>query len=111
MPRTYEQGCVTVVVLDERLNGDAAGEVTAALSDAVGTALPQVVVDLSGVRVADSAGLECLCELGDKCRNRGGDARLAAPRPLLRDVLSVTGVDAQLSVVDDVITGAGEFAR
>lgn len=111
MPRTYEQGCVTVVVLDERLTTDAAGEVTAAFSDAVGSHLPQIVVDLSAVRIADSAGLDCLCELNDKCLSRGGEARLAAPRPLIRDILQVTGVDKQLAVVDDVITGAGEFAR
>ncbi|MCA9240620.1 MAG: STAS domain-containing protein [Planctomycetales bacterium] len=110
MPSSYQQGCIDVVVLDDRLTGDVSDELIGLLNNVLRGGLPQVVIDLSNVRLADSEGLECLCEFQEKCAARGGDLRLAAPRPLISDVLRVTGVDEKVLVSDDVIAAAGEFA-
>lgn len=111
MPKSYQQGCVDVVSLDERLTCEEVEEVRAALNQALLGGLPQVVVDLRGVRIVDSIGLECLCEFHESCRKRGGEMRLASPRPLVCDVLRVTGLDRQIGIASDVISAAGEFAQ
>ncbi|QDU90383.1 STAS domain protein [Pirellulimonas nuda] len=111
MPKHYQQGCIDVIALDERLTGDNVHEVHAALTGILQAGLPQAVIDLRGVRFIDSAGLECLCDFHTACRKHGGEMRLAAPGRVVRDVLRITGLDAQLGVSDDVIAAAGEFAQ
>lgn len=111
MPRKYQQGCIDVIALDERLTSENVEEVRAALVQTLGAGLPQVVVDLRAVRFIDSAGLECLCDFHSACRQRGGDLRLATPGRLVGDVLQVTGLDQQFGISSDVIAAAGEFAE
>ncbi|MAT72342.1 MAG: anti-anti-sigma factor [Planctomycetaceae bacterium] len=111
MPSKYQQGCVDVVVLDERLTSDNVEEAQAALFETLRAGLPQVVVDLRAVRFVDSAGLECLCDFHAACRQRGGDLRLASPGRLVTDVLHVTGLADQIGTSHDVIAAAGEFAQ
>ncbi len=77
----------------------------------LGGGLPQVVLDLSRVRVLDSAGLEWLCDLADDCRRHGGEALLAAPSSLVRDILRITGIDERIGVNDNVIAAVGVFSQ
>ena len=111
MPRKYQQGCVDVIALDDRLTGDEAQQLHALVAETVHTGLPQIVIDLRSVRLIDSAGLESLCDANDACRRRGGEMRVASANRVVRDVLRITGVDEQFGVCDDVIVAAGEFAQ
>jgi anti-anti-sigma factor len=106
----FQQGCVDVVQLDERLTLDEVDSVRALLLDAVQGKLPQVVVDLRRVRLVDSAALELLCDIGAACRQRGGVMRLAGAGPLVRDVLRITGLDRRFPMHDDFASAAGAFA-
>lgn len=110
MIQRYQQGCIEVVQLDERLTVAEIDDVDTVLTAAIGERLPQVVVDLRRVRLIDSAGLEMLCDAQEKCQSRGGSIRIAAVNVVLRDVLRITELDQAISVHPDVITAAGAFA-
>ena len=111
MPKKYQQGCVDVIALDDRLTSENVEEARGALTESLRAGVPQMIVDLRMVRFVDSAGLECLCEVHAASRQRGGELRLASPGRLVRDVLRITGLDELLGVSEDVIAAAGEFAQ
>ena len=47
------------------------------LESRVETGQPQIVLDLQGVAVIDSAGLELLLDYQEKCQRMGGALKLA----------------------------------
>ena len=72
---------------------------------------PRVVVDLERVPLIDSAGLELLLDYQDRCIDRGGVMKLAAPTQLCRDILHVTDVVARFEVHQDCLSAVGSFAQ
>lgn len=61
----------------------------------------RVVVDMSGVEFCDSTGMNVLLSCLRQARERGGELELAAPRPAVRKILQVTGLDAVFTIVND----------
>ena len=59
-----------------------------------------IVVDMSAVEFCDSTGMNVLLSCLRQARERGGELELAAPRPAVRKILSVTGLDAVFTVAD-----------
>ena len=60
-----------------------------------------VVVDMSGVEFCDSTGMNVLLSSLREARERGGELELAAPRPAVRKILQVTGLDSVFTLVPD----------
>jgi anti-sigma B factor antagonist len=60
----------------------------------------RVVFDMSGVDFCDSTGMNVLLSCLRQVRQRGGELELAAPRPAVRKILSVTGLDTVFTVAD-----------
>ncbi|MDP1561244.1 MAG: STAS domain-containing protein [Pirellulaceae bacterium] len=110
MPRRYQQGCVDVIQLDEKLTSQELPQVRALLEAAINERLPQVVADLRRVRVIDSAGLELLFDAQQSCLERGGTIRLASAGALVQDVLRITGLAQEFTQYPDVVAAAGAFA-
>jgi anti-sigma B factor antagonist len=81
------------------------GELVAILS---GDEPVQVVVDMSGIEFCDSTGMNVLLAAQRRAREQGGDLELAAPRPAIRKVLQVTGLESVFTVLDDPATVAGQ---
>jgi anti-sigma B factor antagonist len=80
-------------------------ELTAALS---GDAIPAcLVVDMSEVGFCDSTGMNVLLAAQRRAREHGGDLQLAGPRPPVRKILQVTGLDSVFTVLDDPAAVAG----
>ena len=71
----------------------------AAIIDNVGPAA-RVVIDMSGVEFCDSTGMNVLLSCLRQVRERGGELELAAPRPAVKKILQVTGLDAVFTVSD-----------
>jgi anti-sigma B factor antagonist len=67
----------------------------------------QVVVDMSGVDFCDSTGMNVLLAAHRRAREQGGDLELAAPRPAVRKILQVTGLESVFTVLDNPATVAG----
>lgn len=53
-----------------------------------------VVLDMSGVEFCDSTGMNVLLSALKRLRERGGTLEVAAPRPAVRKILQVTGLDS-----------------
>ncbi len=61
----------------------------------------RIVVDMSGVEFCDSTGMNVLLSCLRQARERGGELELAAPRPAVKKILQVTGLDAVFTVNTD----------
>jgi anti-sigma B factor antagonist len=57
---------------------------------------PHVVLDLSGIEFIDSSGLGLLVRLMNRARVAGGDLRICAVSPRLKEILRVTRLDKVL---------------
>jgi anti-sigma B factor antagonist len=61
----------------------------------------RVVIDMSGVDFCDSTGMNVLLSCLRRARERGGELEIAAPKPAVRKILQVTGLDSVFTLVDD----------
>jgi anti-sigma B factor antagonist len=66
------------------------------LAEIINGAAPvaRIVIDMSGVEFCDSTGMNVLLSSLRHVRERGGELELAAPRPAVRKILQVTGLDS-----------------
>ena len=62
----------------------------------------RIVVDMSGVDFCDSTGMNVLLSALKRAREQGGELELAGPRPAVRKILQVTGLDTVFTVLDHV---------
>jgi anti-sigma B factor antagonist len=72
-----------------------------------GTGGLRLIVDLSGVEFCDSTGVNVLLAGYRRARETGGDLALAGPRPPMRKILQVTGLESVFSVVEVPAATAG----
>jgi anti-sigma B factor antagonist len=79
------------------------GELVTALA---GDQPVRLVIDMSGVEFCDSTGMNVLLAAHRRAHEQGGDLELAAPRPGVRKILQVTGLESVFTVVDDPAKGA-----
>jgi anti-sigma B factor antagonist len=80
-------------------------ELAAALAEAPASHL---VVDMSGVDFCDSTGMNVLLGAHRRAHEQGGNFELSAPRPALRKILQVTGLDTVFAVVDGPASVGGQ---
>jgi len=80
------------------------GELATALA---GGGPAMIVVDMSRVEFCDSTGMNVLLAAHRRAREGGGDLQLAGPRPAVRKVLQLTGLETVFTVLDDTATMAG----
>ncbi len=73
-------------------------ELGAVLADGMPT---RVVIDMSGVEFCDSTGMNVLLSCLRRARERGGELEIAAPKPAVRKILQVTGLDSVFTLVED----------
>jgi anti-sigma B factor antagonist len=67
----------------------------------------RLVVDLSAVDFCDSTGVNVLLAAHRQAREKGGDLQLAAPRPAIRKILQVTGLETVFTVTDNPAHAVG----
>jgi anti-sigma B factor antagonist len=68
----------------------------------------RLVVDMSGVDFCDSTGMNVLLAAQRTAREHGGNVELSGPRPAVRKILQVTGLESVFTVVEDQATAAGQ---
>jgi anti-sigma B factor antagonist len=57
---------------------------------------------MSGVEFCDSTGMNVLLSCLRRVNERGGELEIASPRPAVRKILQVTGLDSVFNLVDDL---------
>jgi anti-sigma B factor antagonist len=102
-------GHVVVALHGELDIADAAG-VAAALA-AVIAREPQIIVDLAGLEFIDARGIGVLARGRKLARLAGGELRLAAPRPLVLRLLTLTRLTDVLPVYPSVDEAAARIPR
>ncbi|OYW24953.1 MAG: hypothetical protein B7Z55_00720 [Planctomycetales bacterium 12-60-4] len=106
-----KQGAVDVIAGTDPLNVDYVDDAAGVIDDCLSSGPARIVVDMRQIPLLDSAGLELLLSLHDRCVERGGMLHLAGPSPLCRDILEVTGVISHFDVFSDPVDAAGSFAQ
>ena len=97
---TASQGGHAVVSVYGEVDLYTAPRLQAELASLVRDGAGRVVVDLSGVEFCDSTGMNVLLSAMKRLREHGGSLELASPRPAVRRILQVTGLDTVFSVHD-----------
>ena len=68
----------------------------------------QIVVDMSAVEFCDSTGMNVLLAAHRVATEHGGELTLAAPRPSVRKILEVTGLQSVFTIDDDLPAVTGQ---
>ena len=95
------QGAVDVITGGDRISGEHVAELSSLLESRVERGQPQIVLDLQGIALIDSAGLELLLDFQEKCQRMGGALKLANVGALCSEVLKATGVGAKFEMFRD----------
>jgi anti-sigma B factor antagonist len=99
---TASQGGHAVVTVTGELDLYTAPRLQTALAELLRDQIGRIVVDMSGIEFCDSTGMNVLLAAMKRNKERGGTLELAAPRPAVRRILQVTGLDTVFTVVDAV---------
>jgi anti-anti-sigma factor len=105
MPLTIDvdkREAVTVAAVGGELDLATAPELFETVSSRISAGDRHIVLDLSGLTFCDSAGLSLFVRLQRQLEELGGDLTLAAPTPIVRRVLDVTGLAAAFGSHDSV---------
>ncbi len=84
----------------ERVTIANADRARALFEEAFGKAENTLVLDMQDVRECDSSGLKLLIDLNRKAEAENKQLLLYRPRPVLRDLLAMTRLDAILTIID-----------
>jgi anti-anti-sigma factor len=95
------QGAVDVISGGDRISGEHVAELTRVLEARLEHGQPHIVLDFQGVALIDSAGLELLLDVQEKCQRMGGALKLASLNALCREVLKATGVGSRFEMFRD----------
>jgi anti-anti-sigma factor len=82
-------------------------EDSAALIATVAARVPWLIVDLTGLKFIDCAGIRALAAAARQARQAGGGLVLAAPAPLVLRMLDLTGLITEVPVCATVDEAAG----
>ena len=105
------QGAVDVISGNVPLNEEMCGHFFSLIEECLGHGQPKIILDLKNVPYIDSAGLELLLDVRDRCDEAGGNYKLCAPNHLCQDILLATGLNQEFEILENVIEGAGSFTR
>jgi anti-anti-sigma factor len=97
-----QRGHVIVVHISGSVDGHTADDLQRVFASEVDAGHHALIADVGGVDYTSSAGLRVLLAVLKQTRSRGGDLRLAAPRPEVRKVLELSGFTGILRVFDTV---------
>ena len=62
----------------------------------------RIVIDIEHVPFIDSDGLDKILDVVLDLSKRGGDARVASPNDICKDILAVTRIDGLIQIFDSV---------
>jgi anti-sigma B factor antagonist len=79
-------------------------EVETRIDDAAGDGARKLILDISGVDYADSAGIGLFMILFGKMKTAGGQLRIVAPNPSILALFQRTRIDSVLTVDPDLAT-------
>ncbi len=106
----HDLGPVTVLAVAGRLDHETVDCLAEAIRRQLLEGRVLLVADLSEVESTSSAGLGTLVSALQDARRRGGDFRLAAPRPNVHRILDLCGLTSILKQYDGIEEAVASFA-
>ena len=100
----------TILAVGGSVDSFTADQLTAAFGGVLSSGCTRLIADLGGVDYTSSAGLRSLLITAKDARKLGGDLRLAAVRPHVQRVLSLSGFTSIFQIYDDVPTALASCA-
>jgi len=98
---TQSQGDHAIMSVTGEIDLYTAPKLHSELMTALAAAPQRLTVNMAGVDFCDSTGMNVLLAAQRRAREDGGDLQLASPRPAIRKVLHVTGLESVFTVVED----------
>jgi anti-anti-sigma factor len=95
-------GSRRVITLTGRLDVTTSPEVEAELLGTIAAGGHHLVLDVSGLEYASSAGIRVLIIAGKEARDAGGELVFAAPNPHIRQILEISGFRKLFRIVATV---------
>jgi anti-sigma B factor antagonist len=102
-------GEIAAVAIAGDIDALTAGEAIAFLNVQLERGRDQLVLDLGQVRFMSSAGIRLLLEISRKCREQGGDLRLAQTPAGVARTLEITGLARILKAYPSVDEAVSSF--
>lgn len=93
---------VVILSADGGLNQDTAGEFVKQLETLVETGVTQIIVDCTQLEYISSYGIGTLVRLHTKLKRHGGDVKIAAPRSMVLNTLTMMGMGKIFGIYPDV---------
>ncbi len=93
-----DEGTATVVRIEGQLDALTFHDLTPLLDELADGRQEVIVIELSSVRLIDSAGIRCLLSLCNRVRNRGAQARVIGMLGQPRAVFELLGFEPDMSV-------------
>ena len=106
-----KQGAVSVITGASPLTGEQTTALQGTLLDCLEDGQPKAVLEMQGIPLLDSLALEMLLDVQDDFQRRAGVLKLAAPTPLCREILSLTGVAARFEIYPEAKSAVGSFVQ
>lgn len=100
---------VVVVSIRGSIDSLNADQVTEAFTTHLESGAVRLVADFEGVVYTSSAGLRSLLVAVKSSRRQGGDLRIAAVRPEVERVLSLSGFTSIIKIFPDVALAAASY--
>ena len=96
-----------VVVLSGEADWSSAGQLSELMTAQLAGGVQRLMVDVSGLRFADSASVRVLVLAGRTLKDRGGALVLLRPQPAVARVLELMGADQLVVVQGGTRSGSG----
>ena len=101
---------VTVLTVKDDLSADAVSSFSGKASKEIDAGQRQFVVDCTGIHGVDSAGLEALLDMQNKCEEQLGAVKLCGLDETCRKVLEITRLARRFEVFDDLDAAVKSFS-
>lgn len=104
-----KQGAVTVLKPTGPLQQQDAVEFRTLAMRTLESNLGRILIDMSAIPFADSAGLEAMLDVTEELQKSGQALKLCAANKTIREVLTLTGISPMFEHFDDVNTAVRSF--
>jgi len=107
---TNQNGDVTVVAVDDRLEADTVEEFRTSMHDLAEQGQVKVVLDFSNIAFVDSSGLGGLVSAVRKFRQHDGDIKLACITDNVRPLVEIVRLHRIFDIFDAVDEAVNSFS-
>lgn len=103
MSNIIEVGKTNMVKIKGEIDIYSIEEFKAAIEEKIDTQVQEIRLDCSELSYMDSTGMGVLIELRNKTKKMGQKIVMVNPRPNIKKLLALTGVDKIIEIIDNPI--------